>query len=70
MADKKCMSCSIKVPTIRYKDTRWYCTLCYIKKFHSVDNFAKILLTAKNKADKQDSVQLGCIPYKKLHNKG
>ena len=56
MADKKCMSCSIKVPTIRYKDTRWYCTLCYIKKFHSVDNFAKILLTAKNKADKRDSV--------------
>ena len=56
MADKKCMSCNIKVPTIRYKDIKLYCTLCYIKKFHSVDNFAKILLTAKNKAYKRDSV--------------
>jgi ribosomal protein L37AE/L43A len=57
MADnKKCMSCKVKVPTIRATDTIWYCTLCYIKKFHPVDNFAKILLTAKNKADKRDSV--------------
>ncbi len=57
MADnKKCMNCKVKVPTIRYKDTRWYCTLCYIKIFHAVDNFAKNLLTAKNNADKRDSV--------------
>ncbi len=57
MADnKKCMNCKVKVPTIKYKDTRWYCTLCYIKIFHAVDNFAKNLLTAKNNADKRDSV--------------
>ena len=57
MADnKKCMSCKVKVPTIRATDTTWYCTLCYIKKFHPVDNFAKILLTAKNKTDRRDSV--------------
>ena len=57
MADnKKCMSCKVSVPTIRATDTIWYCTLCYIKKFHPVDNFAKNLLTAKNNADKRDSV--------------
>ena len=57
MADnKKCMNCKVSVPTIRATDTIWYCTLCYIKKFHPVVNFAKILLTAKNKAYKRDSV--------------
>jgi ribosomal protein L37AE/L43A len=56
MANKKCMKCENKLATIRYKDTKWYCTLCYIKLFHAVDNFAKILLTAKNKEFKRDSV--------------
>ena len=52
MADnKKCMNCKVSVPTIRATDTIWYCTLCYIKKFHPVDNFAKILLKKKYKTN-------------------
>jgi|DEB0MinimDraft_6_1074348.scaffolds.fasta_scaffold05059_9 ribosomal protein L37AE/L43A len=53
MADKKCMKCENKLATIRYKDTKWYCTLCYIKLFHDVDNFAKNLLTAKIRSLKE-----------------
>jgi len=53
MADKKCMKCENKLATIRYKDTKWYCTLCYIKLFHAVDNFAKNLLTAKIRSLKE-----------------
>ena len=70
MADKKCMKCKNKVATIRYKDTKWYCTLCYIDLFHRGDKVLNFLLTVKKHLINRDSVQLGCIPYKKLHNKG
>jgi ribosomal protein L37AE/L43A len=56
MANEKCMKCKTKLATIRYKDTKWYCTLCYIDLFHRGDKILNFLLTVKKHLINRDSV--------------